>query len=84
MISRGKDSLLLQVANLAADSIDLLYSIDGQLMPPILDWHLDGQQTAKVFVDWTTLEGEYRFLGIRPHGNDPSEWIRINARATVR
>jgi len=82
IIRRGTDTLVVKVINLEAQTVDLLYSIDGQLMPPALQWRLDSQHTARVFADMTTPEGEYRFEAVRPAGT--ANWIKIDARLTVR
>jgi hypothetical protein len=84
IIHRGTDTLVVKVINLDAHTVDLLYSIDGQLMPPALQWRLDAQHTARVFADMTTPEGEYRFEAVRPAGTANSSWIKINAHLTVR
>jgi hypothetical protein len=84
IIRRGTDALVVKVINLETQTVDLLYSIDGQLMPPALQWRLDSQHTARVFADMTTPEGEYRFEAVRPAGKGNSNWIKIDARLTVR
>jgi hypothetical protein len=84
VVYRGKDVLTLRFENLDARDIDLLYSIDGQLMPPVLHWMLDPQHTARVFADMTTPEGEYELKAVRPSGSGSARWIRIDAHLTVR
>jgi hypothetical protein len=65
VVHRGRDSLTLRVLNLDAQAIDLLYAIDGQLMPPLLQWRLDAGRTATVFADITTPEGDYQLRAIK-------------------
>lgn len=84
IIRRGVDTLRLRVSNLDAQAVDLLYTIDGQLMPPALQWRLDSRHEAAIFADMTTPEGDYHFQAVRPSGADNSAWIKVNARVTVR
>lgn len=84
VVHRGKDTLTLRFSNLDARAVDLLYSIDGQLMPPVLRWALDAEHAANVFADMTTPEGEYQFKAVRPSGSESARWIRIDAHVTVR
>ncbi len=84
IIRRGVDALVIHLVNLQSRTIDILYSIDGQLMPPALEWHLDPQYSIRIFADMTTPEGIYQFEAIRPSGGDNSSWIKVDARLTVR
>ncbi len=84
IVRRGKDVLTLRFANLNARAVDILYSIDGQLMPPVLHWVLNAQNTASVFTDITTPEGEYQLRAVRPSDAEESAWIRIEGHVTVR
>ena len=84
VIRRGKDTMVLRLFNLEARAVDLLYSIDGQLMPPILRWGLDARHAAEIFVGVTTAEGNYRFLALRPSDSPETGWIKIDARVSVR
>ena len=84
VIYRGKDSLELRTVNLGARTIDLLYSIDGQMMPPVLQWRLNAENAVKIFADMATPEGDYYFHAVRESGADNTRWIKIDARVTVR
>jgi hypothetical protein len=84
VVRRGRDSLTLKVINLDARAIDLLYSIDGQLMPPLLQWHLDAAHSATVFADMTTPAGDYRFRAIRNSEAAGASWIKVDTRISVR
>ncbi len=83
VVRRGKDTLALRLLNLDTRAVDLLYSIDGQLMPPILGWALDARHTAETLVGVTTEPGEYRLLALRPSDSPGSGWIKIDARVKV-
>lgn len=84
IVIRGKDTFYLRIVNLNAAAVDLLYSIDGQIMPPLLQWRLDEKNSASVFADMTTPAGEYRFLAVRNSIAENAPWIRLDARLTVR
>ncbi len=84
IVRRGKDNLTLRFANLDARAVDILYSIDGQLMPPVLHWMLNAQHTASVFADISTPEGEYELRAVRPSDGENTAWIRIEGHVTVR
>jgi len=81
-IVRGRDTLSLRLVNLDARAVDVLYALDGQLMPPVLQWRLDAGHSASVFADMSTPAGAYDFRAVRPSGS--SRWIRIDARIVVR
>ncbi len=83
-VIRGKDTFTLRLINLDAPVIDLLYTIDGQIMPPLLGWRLDSAHSASVFADMTTPEGAYRFLAVRNSSVKDAPWIKLSARLTVR
>jgi hypothetical protein len=85
MVRRGRDTLVIRVQNFDGPAIDLLYAIDGQLMPPLITWPLDSAGTATVFVDTTTQTGSYDFKAIRDSrapGN--AGWIRVHASVVVQ
>jgi hypothetical protein len=84
IIRRGVDTLRLRIVNMDTRAVDLLCTIDGQLMPPVLQWRLDSKMEASVFVDMTTPAGEYQFQAIRPSGEGDSAWIKVSAHAVVR
>jgi hypothetical protein len=83
-IWRGRDTLALRLVNLDVPAIDILYEIDGQLMPPVLQWQLNERHAASVFADMTTPEGEYRFLAIRPSNTAGGRWLKVEGRVIVR
>jgi hypothetical protein len=81
----GKDTLRIQIFNLKAPSIDVLYELNGRLLPPGLDWRLDGNYAATVPVDKSTPRGEYHWIGIRDSSTRSSDrWIAVDIRITVR
>ncbi len=81
----GRDTLRLEVHRLDADSLDVVYSIDGGPPQRILDWRLDGERTAAVPVDKNTKKGRYRFLAVRnAQAADSRGWILVDAEVTVR
>ncbi len=82
---RGLDDLTLQVDGLHAKAIDVVYTVDGNQMPPVVHWLLDDQYSARVFVDGTTPTGLYRFIAIRDSdAGVKREWIAVNAEVRVR
>jgi hypothetical protein len=81
---RGTDTLIIKTINLEARIIDVLYSLNGQLMPPLLNWHLDTQHSAVMSIGPATPVGAYRFIAIRPSDTADGMWIKIDAHTQVR
>ena len=84
-IVAGRDVLRLQVSNLKASDVDVLYSIDGSMMPPVFFWNLDEQGRASVPVSESTSKGRYRYRGIRDARLRKSDsWIPIDIEVVVK
>jgi hypothetical protein len=82
---RDKDTMILQVADLDADEIDLKYTLDGKPMAPVMNWRLDSDRRARVFVSNSTSPGVYHFLAVRDSADpDPTRWYPADLRVTVR
>jgi hypothetical protein len=85
VIVAGKSTMGLRLENFEAAAFDLVYSIDGELMPPILGWRLGKDHTSSVFVDRNTPRGTYHYLAIRDSSRpSPTEWIRVDVQVQVR
>ncbi len=81
----GKDTLTLRLRNLDAPAIDLLYSIDGKMMPPLHHWLLNREHLATVFVDATTPKGHYHFQAVRDsRQSSDSQWIKVDVSVLVQ
>jgi hypothetical protein len=81
----GKDTLVLHVANLHAQAIDVLYLLNGQKMPPVTGWELDRTDTIRTFVDDTASKGDYRFVAIRDSfGKGANPWVPVDLCVTIR
>jgi hypothetical protein len=84
-IHRGRDRMTLKVANLDAARIDLMYTLDGRKMPPVMNWQLDSDHEASLFVDRSTPPGVYHFLAVRNSADpDPGLWCPVDVSVTVR
>ena len=84
-IVAGRDVLRLRVSNLEASEVDVLYSIDGSMMPPVLFWKLDEKGSASVPVGKATSKGRYRYRGIRDARLRKSDsWIPIDIEVMVK
>jgi hypothetical protein len=84
IVHRGTDTLTIRTVNLEARIIDVLYSLDGQLMPPLLQWRLDARHSAAMPVGPATPVGAYRFIAIRPSDTGDGSWIKADAHTQVR
>ena len=85
VVRSGEDTLTVRVVNFDVPAIDVLYSLDGQLMPPLIHWLLNAERLATVFVDAATPKGHYQFKAIRDSRNPgDDQWIKVNAAVTVR
>ena len=81
----GKDTLRVRVLNLGAPSIDVLYKLDDELLPPILNWRLDKNHSVSLPLDKSTPRGVYHWIGIRGASTrDLNKWIPIDVRITIR
>ena len=84
-IRRGKDTMILEVVSLDADEIDLEYTLDGKTMPPVVNWRLDPDRKARVFVSNSTLPGVYHLVAVRDSADpDPDRWYPVDLYVTVR
>jgi hypothetical protein len=80
----GRDTLTFRVVNLNAQSIDLLYELNGELQPPTWNWRLNGDSVS-VPVDKSTPRGEYHWIGMRDASSPLyNQWIPIDVRISVR
>jgi hypothetical protein len=84
-ILRGRDTMILCVTDLDADEIDLKYTLDGKIMPPVVNWRLDPDRKARVFVSNSTLPGVYHLVAVRDSADpDPGRWHPVDLYVTVR
>ena len=77
---------VLQLANVDTRAIDVLYAIDGQLMPPVLEWRLDSRASARIFADMSTPARIIRISGDPPLGKrrlDPGDGTRDGPLARI-
>jgi hypothetical protein len=83
-VHAGRDTIRLRLVNLRAEAIDVLYTLDGRLMPPLRGWALDADGSARVFVASDTPRGYYRYRGVRDaRGPAAAGWIRVEQGVTV-
>ena len=74
--------LKLRIAGLSAMSLDILCTLDGEMMPPVRNWSLDSSTVLRVGP--FSRAGEYRIVGIRDSGGpDPDLWIRADLEIRV-
>ena len=84
-IQAGKDYLMLRVVNYDIPAVDILYTLDGRPMPPLIGWALDENGSAAVFVDKSTPRGVYHYKAIRDsRASDPERWIPVDVQVIVR
>ena len=83
-VTAGKDTLSFRVVGLDARAIDVLYTLDGRLMPAVVGWQLDENRATSVFVDSSTRRGWYHYRAIRDsYGLDPKRWISVDVGVLV-
>jgi hypothetical protein len=81
----GQDTLVYQVIGLKASAVDMLYTLEGELMPPVRNWSLDAQQRMRVPIGAASRKGEYHIIGIRDsHDSESNEWIAVDAKVRIR
>jgi hypothetical protein len=83
-VKRGLDTLRVRVVGLNAPAIDVLYTIDGELMPPLRGWQLGPDGTSVVAVGGETRHGLYRYKAIRDAASrGPDSWILVEVQVWV-
>jgi hypothetical protein len=76
---------MLRVVNYDIPAVDILYTLDGRPMPPLIGWALDENGSATVFVDKSTPRGVYHYKAIRDsRASDPERWIPVDVQVIVR
>ena len=61
-----------------------MYTLDGRKMPPVMNWQLDSDHEASLFVDRSTPPGVYHFLAVRNSAEpDPGLWCPVDVSVTV-
>jgi hypothetical protein len=84
-VRAGYDSIEYQVSGMKVMAADMLYTIDGRLMTPVTDWHLDFQQHVHLFVGASSQKGLYHVIGIRETNPvNPNKWIEVDATVIVK
>jgi len=81
----GRDTLEYRVTGMNARAIDVLYTLDGNPMPPVRNWALDSRQTVSIHLGPESRKGLYHIIGIRnSDAPDRNLWIRVDALVTIR
>jgi hypothetical protein len=81
----GKDTVQYRVIGMTCRAVDLLYTLDGELMPPIRNWILGPRNSIRIFVGAGTRKGAYHIIGIRDSdAADGSVWIETDVNARIR
>ncbi len=84
-ILSGRDTMTIETINFDAELIDLMYTLDGKPMPPVVYWKLGSGHRARVLVDSSTPKGLYHFIAMRNSDYpDDSRWYPIDVRVMVR
>jgi hypothetical protein len=83
-VQSGRDILTLKVINLNVRAIDVSYTLNGQVMPPIHYWPLNSNRTATLPVDGSTKKGIYQFTAIRDAEEPDDDWCPVDVRVVVR
>jgi hypothetical protein len=85
VVHAERDTLTLRVFNFPVESIDVLYTIDGEFRPPLRGWRLERDYTSTVAVGSETPRGTYYYLAIRDSSAaGPKSWISTAAHVEVR
>ena len=84
-VTAGRDTLILRLSDFEAPEVDVLYTLDGRLMPAIRNWKLESDRTLRVFVDAGTPRGWYYYRAIRDSRTaGVGGWIPIDTGILVR
>lgn len=82
-VQAGRDTLTLRVINLKVKAIDVSYTLNGEVMPPIDYWPIDANCTATLPVDSSTKKGIYHFTAIRD-AEKRDAWCPVDVQVVVR
>lgn len=81
----GKDTIQYRVIGLEARKIDMMFTLDGEEMPPVRNWVLDDRNSIRILVSATTRKGMYHIIAIRDSASpDRNRWIEVDARARIK
>jgi hypothetical protein len=81
----GRDTLELRLIGLDVPAIDVLYTFERRLMPPVLSWKVESDRTLRVRVDASTPRGWYHYRAIRDsRSKDPDGWMPVNVGILVQ
>lgn len=84
MIRAGTDFLTIRVRGMDAAAIDVLYTLDGRLMPAVTRWPLDENRSATTRVDASTPHGDYHYRAIRNSADtDIRRWHPLDVHVRV-
>jgi hypothetical protein len=84
-VETNRDTLRLKLINMKARAIDVLYTIDGTLVPPVKRWFLDAEMSTRVFVSAKTPKGLYHIIGVRDsYSSARNEWVRVDVKVRVK
>jgi hypothetical protein len=81
----GRDTLELQLTNLEAPAVDVLYTLDDRLMPAVVRWAFAPDGVLRVAVGLDTPRGRYHYRAVRDSRAAGLEgWIPVNYIVSVR
>ncbi len=72
-----------RITGLGAGSVDILYELDGEVMPPIRRWPLDSSTLLRIGP--LSRTGMYRIIGIRDSNRpEPDVWFPIKVELRIK
>jgi hypothetical protein len=72
-----------RIPRINGNSVDILYKLDGEIMPPIRNWALSGN--SLLHLGPMSRNGTYTLIGIREYGSpEPDLWMQVNAEIQIR
>jgi hypothetical protein len=81
----GKDIIVWQVSGLTSAAIDLMYTLDGKVMPPVRFWELDKNFQVVAVTTEKTPKGLYHITAIRDSFDPQANiWYRIDVSLLLR
>ncbi len=84
-ITAGSDLLTIRVRNLGARAVDVLYTLDGRLMPAVTKWPLDTDGASTVALGASTPRGDYFYRAVRDSTDpDLTHWYPSEAHVRVK
>jgi hypothetical protein len=79
----SRDFIDCRIPGIKSNSVDILYKLEGEIMPPIRNWTLSDD--SLLHLGPMSRNGTYTLIGIREYGSpEPDLWMQVNAEIRIQ